>query len=227
MFGMGRNSRSRRIILWIVGVSLGVVLLGLVGYALKQSATLRSHENRVAALEEELSRLSTDQRLLTAMVAAGDIGTAGTDESKPASESESVAASAQMQPGARRTFGAVRSVSEQQSYGWVLEVDPSEYLTGTPAFSAASSMGRLTNSDGSFILDTSVRTTKLKLLKDTKVTVTSWPGGGAGVETSLSATKLAAVLPGGSASDSKWAKALFWFEVRDGVVLSVVQQTVK
>ena len=87
-------------------------------------------------------------------------------------------------------------------------------------------MGKLTNPDGSFILNTSKRTTRLRLLKDAKVTVVSWPGEPKGTS-SISASELARVLPGGTAASTKWEKAWFWLDVRDGYVLQVTEQSVE
>ncbi len=213
----------RRVIaLWFAGV----VLVGAAGcltvYALGQRSTLQTQEARLGQLEQQITDLSTDQRLLAAIVAA-DTSTA---TAEPASQPEPTATVAPPSaPGTQRVFGSVRRVTKG-SYGWELQVDSAEYLTGTPAFSLASSLGKLTNSDGSFILDTSDRKTRLKLLKDAKVRVASWPGKPKGAS-SISASELVRVLPGGTSESEKWAKAWFWLDVRDGYVLQVTEQSVK
>lgn len=218
----GSKRRAGVIALWVAGVLAALGILTLAGYSANQYAILRAQAARLATLEQRVTDMSTDQRLLAAIVAAET----PTATAKPAAQPATATAIAPTAPGTRRVFGVVRGVSSKP-YGWELRVDSAEYLTGTAAFSLASSMGKLTESDGSFILDSSDRTTRLKLLKDAKVTVVAWPGASKDSTASISAGELTDVLPGGKSADPKWAKAWLWLDVRDGYVLQVTQQRVE
>jgi len=220
-----RNIGARRagvVALWVASAVAVLAIVALGASFVSQRARVRAQEARLATLEQRVADMSTDQRLLAAIVAAGT----PTATAQPAAQTTATGSLPPTTPsGTRRIFGIVRRIAKA-SYGWELQVDPSEYVTGTPAFSLASSLGKLTNRDGSFILDTSDRMTRLKLLKDAKVTVVSWPGEPKGAS-SISASELARVLPGGTSASAKWQKAWFWLDVRDGYVLQVTEQSVE
>ncbi len=202
---------------------LTAAVVALAAYSVYGFSALRAHDARLGELEQRLTDVSTDQRLLAAVVAAQE--STRVTEAAPSESTGSVIATPNA-PGTTRIFAKVRSVSKQP-YGWALVVDPSEYVTGTIAFSMASSLGKLTNADGSFILDSSKRTTKLRLLTDAPVTVVTWRGLAKGSARTISASELAAVLPGGKSARKAWAESWFWLDVRQGYVLRVTQQQVK
>jgi len=222
MMGDFTKRRVRVIASSALGVLLVLSVAILGGYVVSQRTALRAQASRLGALEQQVSSMSKDQVLLAQMVELGTQASTAT----ASTQATVVAEKAPAAPGSQPLFGSVRGASKA-SYGWELSVDPSEYATGATAFSLASSMGKLTNPDGSFILDTSTRTTKLKLLKDARVTVASWPGAPKGAPHTISASELVAVLPGGASADSTWAKSWFWFDVRDGYVLTVRQQSIE
>jgi len=221
---VGRESRNRagRIALWTAGVLALLVVLALMGYSVSQRASLQAQDARLVTLERQVGDMAADQRLLAAIVEAG----VTTTSVEPKTQLTATTTVAPNSPGTQRLFGSIKSVTKRP-YGWELKVDPSEYMTGTAAFSVASSRGKLTNSDGSFVLDTSDRTSQFKLLKDAKVKVASWPGSQKSGPQSVSAEELIAVLPGGASADSAWKKAWFWLDVRDGYVLQVTQQSIE
>jgi len=212
------------IALWAAGVLAVVSLVVLTSYSALQYNAMRAQSARLTQLEQQVDDLSTDQRLLAAIVASGAL-TATSGPSASTTKTLENTPAPPVAPGTRRVFGSIRR-AEKKPYGWELTVDPSEYVTGTAAFSLASSLGKLTNSDGSFVLDTSDRTSQFKLLKDAKVTVVAWPGAAKSKNPSILASELISVLPGGDAVDATWAKAWFWLDVRDGYVLQVTQQRV-
>jgi hypothetical protein len=220
---ISNRSRSRvlRTVAWIAGVLLVFAVAALAGFSAYQRANLLSQAARLTDLERRVSEMKTDQRLLAEIVAAGTT-TQTAAATAPATGADVPPPTAS---GTRRLFGTFRKVAKS-SQGWDIEFDPSEYVTGTPAFALASSMGKLTNPDGSFILDTSARTIPLRLLKDARVTVLSWSGASKPAPT-ISATQLVSVLSGGTAADPAFAKVWFWVDVRDGYVLQVTQQGVK
>lgn len=222
MVGRGSKNRAGRIALWATGALALLAVLALTGYSATQRSSLQAQAARLAKLERRVGDMAADQRLLAAIVAAG----VTTTTAAPKTQLTATTTVAPNSPGTQRVFGSIKSATKQP-FGWELKVDPSQYVTGTAAFSVASSLGKLTNSDGSFVLDTSARTSQFKLLKDAKVKVASWHGSRQSGPRSVSAEELVAALPGGASSDSTWDKAWFWFDVRDGYVLQVTQQSIE
>jgi len=207
---------ATRIAWAMVGVSLVALAFGLA-YAYSE---IRARDTRLTELETLVSQLSVDQQLLAAVVQAGeDTSTVAVRSSEPATDS----ASSTMKGAGQPVFARIRKAAKAP-YGWELTVDPAQYITGAAGFSVASSKGELTNEDGSFILDTSARTVKLKLLKKATVTVGDAQGSPDGDVRELSASELVAALPGGRTEDRVLSDAWFWMEVRDGYVLRAVQQ---
>lgn len=220
---MGGRHAATATVLRIAQVLLFTLVIALVAYSTYAFSALKAHEARLGVVEQRLTDVSEDERLLAAIVSAQEPTKVA--EALSSEPTASVIATPNA-PGTTRIFAKVRSVSKQP-YGWALVVDPSEYVTGTIAFSMASSLGKLTNADGSFILDSSKRTTKLRLLRDAPVTVVSGFGLGKRSSKMISASDLVAVLPGGEAAQKAWAESWFWLDVRQGYVLRVTQQQVK